>query len=719
MSYRRHMATATGPDEELMTLGDIAVLAQVQRPVVTMWRGRPHRDAGPFPAPARHVRGQARFTRAEVVAWLERSGRGNNREVGADAALHARPPVPTPAGAALAEALLVVAAASGEHLPGLDRDDLLDLADACDPDDRVAFREIESAADGELLATAAYVDALLGAAHGPHEALAHLRRDPSWFGRSADPSVPAPEVVHLVGALAQALADPLRPLGRVPIADPTGCAADLVLGALAASDVEGADGPLARPISAGDDAERVSAIRECWRTLTTQGASPEPIDVDDEGHIDIPTTAVVVARYPHPGAPTLRPERLLEEVDDVLLQLRPDQRAVVLGPAAVLTDALAGDVESARRKILDTGRLRALVRLGPGTAPAAPQRRLALWVFGSAPEGNFRQGRTAVADLAGLDLAQVRDDLVVDVLAAVEDRPLPESAGADESQGRAHVFRVARYQRTFAVLARTGDLVPRDLRADLRPGREPGQAGVAGLIDDVASPLPGVVMRTVPLPGRAQGRSVTVRELLDARRVQLIAGTRLTAEETRSAGEATGGLAVVGVPELCGRVRRGSRVVDLLPFTAAHPHAVRTEAGDVVFCVGSSRGAWVDLRGGTVVEAPARALRVLPADHSPDLVNPHVLAADLMRGIGAQWRAFPARLLPKKTPSHRAADAMHPAATAESTDTLADVLDVLAHAREQAQQRADALADLADQLAAAAVDGGLTAMMDSTEPEGH
>ena len=27
-----------------------------------------------------------------------------------------------------------------------------------------------------MLATAAYVDALLGAAHGPHEALAHLRR---------------------------------------------------------------------------------------------------------------------------------------------------------------------------------------------------------------------------------------------------------------------------------------------------------------------------------------------------------------------------------------------------------------------------------------------------------------------------------------------------------------------------------------------------------------
>ena len=93
-------------------------------------------------------------------------------------------------------------------------------------------------------------------------------------------------------------------------------------------------------------------------------------------------------------------------------------------------------------------------------------------------------------------------------------------------------------------------------------------------------------------------------------------------------------------------------------------------------------------------------------------------------------RAFPARLLPKKAPSHRAADATHPAATAESTDTLADVLDALAHAREQAQPRADALADLyrrlfpdatddADHLAAAAVDGGVTAMMDSTEPEGH
>ena len=688
--------------EELMTLGDIAVLARVQRPVVTMWRRRPHALAGPFPAPAVRVGGQDWFSRTEVVSWLQSSGRGNNPEVRADAALHVRPPVPTPAGRALAEALISVGAASGASLGEFDREDLLDLADEVDPDDRFAIGEIASASESHLRSSVDYVEAILGASHGPAEALAHLRRDPSRFGRDLDPSAPASAVVELVGALAQALADTQRVSGLVPVADPTGCSTDLVLGTLEARRTEAHDGVLARPVSETDSPVRALATRESWRTLAVHSAMPEPIAVDGEGHIDIDGTAVIVARYPHPGTPVLTPELLLEQVDDVLVQLKDDQRAVVLGPASILTDALGSPrAEQMRRRILDTGRLRAIVRLARGSSPAAPQRRLAVWVFGPTPPGNFRNdGRTAVADLAGLDLDAARVDIVSDVLAAVEDRPLPQAAGLDETQGRAHVFQVARYQRTFSVLTR-GDLVPRDLHATPRRAVAHDKATVAAAVEGVVAPLPGVALRLRTDTGSPRGHVVTVRELLDAERLRGVPGTRLDAAEVHPPEGVVAGLTVVGPPELSGLARLGRRVVDHLAFTAAHPRAQRTEAGDVVFCTGPTPAAWVDLRGGTVIEAPARALRVLP-DDGPNRVIPHVLATDLARGRGTQWRAFSVRLVQTAT-----------------AVGLSGVLDEVARAREQARRRADTLAHLTDLLADVTIDGRLNAMMDSTEPEGH
>lgn len=81
---------------------------------------------------------------------------------------------------------------------------------------------------------------------------------------------------------------------------------------------------------------------------------------------------------------------------------------------------------------------------------------------------------------------------------------------------------------------------------------------------------------------------------------------------------------------------------------------------------------------------------------------PSVLAADLARGRGSEWRAFPARLVPVVT-----------------ADTLTEVLDALAVARDEALRRADALAHLTELLADGTVDGRLTAMMDPVDPEGH
>lgn len=685
--------------DALMTLSDVAALARVQRPVVTMWRARPHATAGAFPAPAAQVRGRQLFDRAQVVAWLRASGRGNNPDAVADEALHARPPVPTPAGLALAEALAIVAP-PGDTLTGLDREDLLDLAEEVDPDDHFAGHEIAAADASELAAMAGYVDALLAASLGPRHALDHLRRGPARFGRAGDAGAPSPSVARFVGALAQALADPQRFTGPVPVADPTGCCADLVLAALAARP-QAHEGVRARPATAHDAAERAAATRESWRTLVLHEATPEPIDVDDEGHIDITGPAVILARYPHPGAPSLTPEQVLEQIDDVLVQLKNEQRAVILGPAAALTDAQAARGAARRRRaILDSGRLRALVRLGPGSTPAAPQRRLAVWVFGPPPAaGNFRgEGRTVIADLAGLDLARVGDDLVTDVIAAVQDRPLP---GADDSQGRAHAFAVARYQRTFQVLARDGDLVPRDLRAAPRRRYGDQAAEAIAAARALAGPLAGVGVeagvRTEPI-----GTPVTVRALLDGKRLRLLPGTRVLEEEILGPEQSAAALTVVGVPELSGRRRPGSRVVDHLAFTAAHPRAARTEAGDVVFCIGPQVGSWVDPHGGTVVQAPARYLRVQPRDGHADRVLPRILAADLARGRGSQWRAISTRLVP-----------------ASDAATLAPVLDALAAARQEALRRLDDLDRLTQAVTLGAVETRLTDMMNPIDQEGH
>ncbi|MDJ0355463.1 hypothetical protein [Paenarthrobacter sp. PH39-S1] len=60
------MPVAAAPLE--MSLSDVAALARVQRPVVSMWRTRSAASAHPFPLPARTVRGRDVFDAAEVAA---------------------------------------------------------------------------------------------------------------------------------------------------------------------------------------------------------------------------------------------------------------------------------------------------------------------------------------------------------------------------------------------------------------------------------------------------------------------------------------------------------------------------------------------------------------------------------------------------------------------------------------------------------------------------
>ena len=136
----------------LMSMSDIAALARVRRPVVSVWRTRAA-TTPPFPSPTPdRERGQEYFDAGQVGAWLAATQRGNNPDAAADAAAHAAPhaldqaeddtlPVVT--------ALLTLRSLIGLPLNRLSPDDLLDAADEQDPDDEMLYREVEQA--GEIL----------------------------------------------------------------------------------------------------------------------------------------------------------------------------------------------------------------------------------------------------------------------------------------------------------------------------------------------------------------------------------------------------------------------------------------------------------------------------------------------------------------------------------------------------------------------------------------
>ena len=72
-----------------LSLPDIAQLARVQRPVVSVWRTRSAGSRSPFPPAIATELGQEWFDSTQVVDWLEATGRGNNPDARQDAAAFA------------------------------------------------------------------------------------------------------------------------------------------------------------------------------------------------------------------------------------------------------------------------------------------------------------------------------------------------------------------------------------------------------------------------------------------------------------------------------------------------------------------------------------------------------------------------------------------------------------------------------------------------------
>lgn len=646
----------------LIDLAGVARLAGVQRPVASIWRARFHSSADPFPQPAHDKSGRPFFDAMSVAQWLARTDHGNNPTAIADVAAAASPlgfDIAEPAHVASIDAVLTLQAVTDEALADFTPSALQQLAASVDPDDACLATELS----GIDPAWIAWAEVLADAAYSPLEASRMLERRHAGTRSSAGSAGPlTPTGEATLSTLAEALSADHAPAILATSGVSAALAHDIVI---RIGEVE---------VAALTDAEG----RGIRRRLLLDGMAPA---------VSVASAAIprlTVMRLPSAGG-RRRTTDMLRAVDELVLGMRDDDRALVLAPAGVLTGALPGGDGLTRADVLRSGRVRAIVRLPAGLVTSAVREPLAVWVLGR-ETGDVPVGDrfTAVADLTDVSVTTAaRLDLASDVLAAM----------GSARDVRAHAFRFARLVRTTSLLASSGDLLPgiaapaaapptaRDLPARLDQAR-------AAMEDDVPATWP-----TTP-PWRSVG-AASVDALVADGHVRVVSGTRITPDE-----HATTGLGVVGADELDSPARIGERRVDPLIFAQRHPAAKLTMPGDVIFRTSPTAGAWVDREGSHVVAHPARVLRINGAD--PGGLVAELVATDINRSGGGagSWRRWRLRRVsPLATPR------------------LSAVLTELATRRKALEDRIEALDAYADLLAAGVVAGSVTLIDPAANPE--
>ncbi|OLB80378.1 MAG: hypothetical protein AUI14_06890 [Actinobacteria bacterium 13_2_20CM_2_71_6] len=570
-----------------MTLRDIADLAGVRRPVVSMWRRRTRvRDRSvPFPQPVPGTGAVERFSRAEVVEWLTHTRRGNNPAHRLDA-----PALSTPAGVSLEDlvTLLCLHAHGDGDLADLTATEREELARRGDPRDELLRTEVRQLSVTDEAVR--FIDELVEASFGLPEALTRLEEGPA--GRALGRRELTAEALKLVTAVVQA--------GMLHI------------------DADGV------PVSfTGEPSSLALAVASGPRTLAIQGAGPDEralrrraflreIDVADQADGPMLRIQSVLG---------LEADTALERVDEFVLDLEPGDIGVIIGSAGTLCERLRGASERHRATTLRMRRLAAAVRLPRGMWREAHRQALGLWICA----GGLTVDRPMVADLGAYAPADLSaDDVAADVSGAL-------SAGG----GRA--FRYLRAVDMGSVL--TGaPLVPPGARA-LRLGtpydKHLDRVRAAAFV--TAEPQAPFDVLVTPAPGHILLRQRSLGELRDAKVLTMRRGSRIDLRHAvpggsivvLSADDATDGMA-------------------LDPFDAArhYPRAHGTEPGDIVFVDGSSPRARVDEHGGSLVASPSRILRL----RNDAGVGPHTLAAIINHLAPAgEWQPWSIPLLDTTT----------------------------------------------------------------------
>jgi hypothetical protein len=453
-----------------LTLQDVADLAKVQRPVVSMWRKRPTVRGVPipFPDPVDTVDGVARFSRDEVVSWLARTGRGKNAEHDYDA-----PAVSVPDDAALEDVVTLLCwhVLTGEDLAGRSHADLVRLADQFDPENTVLAAEIRALrVSGGVLG---YVDDLVEASHGPTDAL--RRVEAGRLMRREELREFTEDAVKLLRCMVEAAAVYLGQDRVVLRAEGSPVALDVAeAGAL---DVVSNDRSLRRRAVIRGIHVRENAVDKCVLAISLVG-------------LDIADT--------------------FDGVDEAVLELPPGDVAILVGSAAALSDELAGPMQNRRADALRVNNLVAAVRLPRGLWREAHRQSLAVWVC----VGGAQADQPWVADLGAFERIEL-SDVAADVagaLAQTEDR----------------AFRYARRIELSSVLAGAA-VVPRGVRAVRLRGHDEAEhldrVHRATLV--TTTPLPLLDVLVAPSPGRMHLAHRSLAELQTGKRLVMKRGRRI------------------------------------------------------------------------------------------------------------------------------------------------------------------------------------------------
>ncbi len=568
--------------QQTLTLTDIAELAHVQRPVVSMWRRRPRTRGGvevSFPQPVSATGGIERFDRDELVTWLETTGRGNNDEARQDA-----PAVSVPAGVDGEDivALLCLHAMTGDELDGLTKSQLVELAERADAHDHVVLREVRVLTDAPDLTR--YVDDLVEASFGLDDAL--VRLESGRLRRQAGGRGLTEDVVELVRAVAAAC--------RVHLGDE------------AVALVPPADYQLTRDVAEGFAGLRLDPDDPATRAHRRR-ARISGVDLLDDAAATVRVLSIV-------GKPATD---ALDAVDNLAISLGPSDIGIVVGSAAVLCDRLLSDAELRRSQTLRPGNLTIAIRLPRGLWKGAHRQSLALWVLHGSRGAQWLHA--ADLDSVVVDL----DDLASDVTGALE-----------LSGGRA--YRYARRADLVPVLA-GAPVVPRGVRA-LRVGN----VGFAAHLDRIHAAtlttsveVAGYDLAVAPAPAQIVLRQRSLAEVAAAGHLAVKRGSRI---DVNHAG-AVGTVRVLVADGSLDHLR-----LDPLDAERHYPRAVRTEPGDVVFAHQPRPAAQVDTEGGALVASPSRIMRLQPtAPFGPYVLA--ALVNQLAAG-GSEWQTWSVPDLP-------------------------------------------------------------------------
>ncbi|MFD6673175.1 hypothetical protein ACFWDA_02195 [Rhodococcus zopfii] len=617
----------------LLTKTDIAALAGVKRPVVSVWTTRYRGTDRPFPRPVRVDARQEKFAAHEVVDWLRDRGLGNNDALAEDVAIHAALDHPAgidpDTGFAGLTALLCLAAHLGSPLADLDDEDILDEADEFDPDDDYLYREIADLGD-HLATYARHADRMADAAYTSERAfeaiLAQRFRIP--LAGLADSALTDSALELCVRVATALVADE-----RTVFVDPSADGSDLLV-ALRRVLPEGTE-PVAITGRADTPSARLARRRLAMHKWRRHPAPAEGFGAD----FSVDRPALFLTQYPGPATRGVSPVEVLTEIDNITMQMGHDHLAVVIAPAAVLVDALRDREASAIRSgILRSDRLRAAIRLPEGLLVTRPGTAMALWVLGAADERVAPTDLwTVLADVGHRTLDHdTIDGVVSDVVAAM---------GAWDSV-RAHAFR-------FGAVYPTSRLLAEDRRGLVATRTVPPAGGGADMasramllvdrVNDQSGKVSGDLSLTVEYHRAAAAALSTAGDLVAQRKLSLVSGNRIDADDVLAGGQ----VRVIGTEELLGQKKFGERGVDRLVHTAKYPSSRYTEPGDIVFCTAPRFGITVDTDGASLVLAPARVLRVRNGTVNglvPGLITRHLrqLAADdkptgAIRG-GRRWQ---------------------------------------------------------------------------------